>query len=127
MNPAVARVLDEFHRFNTPAARAAFAGNWIKVVAVKLEHTWPCVYELLVLIRDQELYKRKGFLDDAQAFPTFEAFFEEVMGKPSTASASSAGPGPRAASAASRPGAASSSSRRGRARRVRAAARPWRA
>jgi hypothetical protein len=82
LHPDVARVLDEFHRFNTPEARAAFAGRWVKIVAGRLEHTWPCIYELLVLIRDQELYKKDGFLHGNQKFPTFEAFFEEVLGKP---------------------------------------------
>jgi len=84
LHPEVAHVLDDFYRFNTVEARSAFAGSWLSILAKRLDRTWPCVYELLELVRAQELYRRDDFLYSKQTYPTFEAFFTDVLGQPFT-------------------------------------------
>lgn len=65
--------LEEYHRLNTPEARAAFALHWVDIAAKRLDHTWPTLYELLALIRDQELFRKQGF-------ERFEAYLKDRLG-----------------------------------------------
>jgi hypothetical protein len=82
LDPEVSAVVDDFHRFTRPESRAAFAGTWLKIVAWRMDRTWPVIYELLSLVKEQEIYKDKETLRIGLCFETFQEFFENVIGKP---------------------------------------------
>jgi hypothetical protein len=76
------KVLEEFHRFASADARAAFAGRWLQTLASRLENTWPVMYELLAIIRDRDLYRSEHFLESGQVFASFEDYFVREIGQP---------------------------------------------
>jgi hypothetical protein len=53
----VPHILGEFKKLNTREARAAFADHWIGVWADDFDQAWPVVYELLNIIKEDELFK----------------------------------------------------------------------
>lgn len=83
--PEISHVLEDFAEFKAPSARAAFADRWISNVASRLEETWPVFYSLLKLVQTEGLYANAEGLENHQAFPTFQAYWEAKTGKSFTA------------------------------------------
>lgn len=88
----VAEALKEFRHLNTREARAAFADHWIGLWAREFDDAWPMLYELLEIVKDDELYRDPRRVGpgaaggpethgDASKYPDFRAYFEDRVSR----------------------------------------------
>jgi len=75
-------VLSDFHRLQSPGARAAFARTWLSKACDALCETWEVLYELLDLVKEQELYRSPSSLQEGKSeiYVTFPDFVAGVLG-----------------------------------------------
>jgi len=89
----VAEALKEFRHLNTREARAAFADHWIGLWAREFDDAWPMLYELLEIVKEDELYRDPRRVGPAAAggpethgdtseYPDFRAYFEDRVSQP---------------------------------------------
>jgi hypothetical protein len=78
---AVEQVLTDYKRFNTQDARMAYADRWIGLCSGYFNDTWPAVYELLRLIKEEELYKDPKRMT-GKTFDSFSEYFMDRLGQP---------------------------------------------
>jgi len=78
---AVQQVLEDYKRFNTQDARMAYADRWIGLCSSYFNDTWPAVYELLRLIKEEELYKDPKRMS-GKTFDSFSEYFMDRLGQP---------------------------------------------
>lgn len=87
------QAMTEFRKLNTREARAAFADYWIGIWAEDYEYAWPMLYELLDIVKEDELYadpRRVGpgapgdsaVHGQASSYKDFAAYFEDRVKQP---------------------------------------------
>jgi hypothetical protein len=68
--------------FHSAEARAAFADGWIRIASDEMDETWVLLYELLRIVRDQQLYANPEYMADDRPRASFQEYWEEVVQKP---------------------------------------------
>ena len=83
LDSMVRKAIFEFnHRLTTDEARAAYADRFIRMTAATMEKSWGMFYEMIRVVRDCELYRKPVFMDEQQAFDSFEDYWSRVVRRP---------------------------------------------
>jgi hypothetical protein len=80
--PQCDEILRDFYRFKEKSARAAFADEWVRLMARQLDRSWVVLYELLALIRSDRIYENASYMADGKTCSSFEEYWKQVVGKP---------------------------------------------
>ena len=78
---AMMDVRSAYEKISTDVGKAVFAHRWLENIGADFTESWTIVYDLLRIVRDTKLYARPTG-QKKKTWPTFEAYFEEVMGRP---------------------------------------------
>src|ERR1700761_6586325 len=81
-HPEWDKVIEQYQRLNSSEARGVFADHMLRHLSLRLNHTWPVLYNLLKIVDEQKVYETPDYLVDKQPFASFEAYFEKVVGRP---------------------------------------------
>lgn len=73
-------VAEMMNSLNSPGAQAAFADTWLRKAAYTLETSWQIVYELCLVILEEEVYLHPEWLR-GQSFSSFKEYFETRFGR----------------------------------------------
>jgi hypothetical protein len=72
----------EFEKLATDDERAAWVDKWARLAASDIDRCWDVLYRSLLIVREQELYKKAGYMEDLQVRGSFREYWEAVVRKP---------------------------------------------
>lgn len=82
LNSDIDEVIFDFHRLNTLEARKAFAHKWIQVVSKRMDSTWPVLYELLRIVKNNKLFEVEKGTGRKRKYNSFQEYFEDQVKAP---------------------------------------------
>ena len=78
--------LETFRTYQTIEEKAGFAHEYLSKTSSDLASRWAATYELLAVVRDQEVWKTIPEVHDTEyyggTFESFQDYFEKVVGEP---------------------------------------------
>ncbi|MGB7443473.1 MAG: hypothetical protein WA919_20610 [Coleofasciculaceae cyanobacterium] len=73
----ISYVFERFYTLNTDEARAAFADKWVNLSAQSIDTALVICYQLLSLIKEQEMYKLPQWMEENKTYDSFQDYFED--------------------------------------------------